>query len=297
MIRSSQRAVRLIACIAGLASPIGAQPPQRSVATIGCPAVTVDTVIGPAYGLLLVESPNATVPDGLLARALDALAVALIDDTLELAPATALNDIVVTAVTTRRGPNETLAPWWPGHPALASELGFSIEPSGAFTSPRLLIRGDSVTAAVLLDAVSRTRPLTSPLPSSALRVRLRLTVSPELNVGAAPLVAVRQTTTSARVGRMLPEGSAPPTYPSWAKARGIMAVVLVWYVIDERGNVVRRTVGTTAADRPGDASNYESFVKAVTDVAPSWVHDRGLAPECSPRRQVVVRVDFNIGRR
>ena len=261
-----------------------------------CPAVTIDTVIGPAYGVLLVEPSTAAVPDGLPARVLDALTVALIDDTLELAPANALPDIVITAVTTRRAEGDELAPWWPGHPSLTTEVGFSIEPSGALSNPRIHVRGDSVTAAVLLRAIGRARTLDASRPAAPLRVRLRLTLNPESMESAAPLIAVRLLRTSARLGRMLPEGSPMPTFPSWAKGRGLTAEILVWYVVDERGHVVRRTVGATSAARPSDASSYESFVKAVTTVVPSWMHDREFTPECAGRRLVVVRVEFGIGR-
>lgn len=294
--RASGLAALIAVSVASPFGPIGAQSARQAPPPMQCPAVTVDTVIGPVYGILLVEPASATVPDGLLARTLDALTVALISDTLELAPVSALNDIVITAITSRRSGGETLAPWWPGHPSLTTELGFSIEPSGAFSNPKLHVRGDSVTAAVLLRGLARVRALDQPLPPSAVRVRLRLSVSPESMEAAAPLVAVRLLRTSARIGRMVPEGSPTPRYPPWAKGRNLGAAVLVWYVLDERGHVVRRTIGATSAARPTDDSHYESFVKAVTDVTPSWMHDREWVPECAGRRQVLVRVEFNIGR-
>ena len=287
-------AARLVATLACLVAPLGAQ--TQGPPAMRCPAATVDTAIGPAYGVLLVEPSSATVPDGLIARVLDALTVALINDTLELGPATALDDIVITAVTNRSARGDALAPWWPGHPSLITELGFSIEPSGAFGKPHLHVRGDSVTAGVLIRAVGRARTLAQPLPTSSLRFRLRLTLNPESMEAATPLVAVRAIRTSARLGRMLPEGSPMPSYPPWAKMRGITATMFVWYIVDGRGQVVRRTIGATSAARPPDSSNYESFVKAVTDVMPSWMHDREFTPECAGRRLVVVRVEFNVAR-
>ena len=293
--RAMPRVAALIACVSLPLGAATAQPPSKASA-MQCPAVTIDTLVGPAYGVLLAEPSSATIPEGLLARALDALTVALIDDTLELAPANAFPDMVITAVTAKRAEGDALAPWWPGHPSLTTELGFTLDPSGVLSDPRILVRGDSGTASVLLRAIARARVLDQPRPTSPIRVRLRLTINPESMESAAPLVAVRMLRTSARLGRRLPEGSPPPRFPPWAKSRGLGAGVLVWYVVDERGHVVRRTIGATSPARPADAPSYESFVKAVTEVTPSWMHDREWVPECAGRRLVVVRVDFNIGR-
>lgn len=309
MIPSSRAAALIVAGVVWLAPAAQAQPPGTARHIPGaafCEPAHVDTAVGAVYGTLHLESPTDTVPSDLLSRVLANLSVALINDTLELEPTEMGGDLVVTAVRMNRPqplipskslearPGALLLPWWPGHPALVTEIVFTVDLSGALTAPSLRVRGDSATAAVLLRAMSAVRAVDRRAPASPVRVRLRLSVSPDSTGVSFPLVAGRRIRVAGPQPRVRGRDILPPGYPRSEIGRGTAATVLIWYMVDERGSVVRGTLGATSANRVEDAKRYDSFVKAVTRMAPDWTHSPAEAGGCAVKQRVVVPVAFNV---
>jgi hypothetical protein len=261
MVRGARRVALVLVVMVWLAPAAQAQPigtGRRLPGAPYCEPARVDTAHGPVFGTLHSEPAADTLPSDALARVLANLSVALIADTLDLEPTEMGGDLVVTAVRMNRArpviptkslearPAPLLLPWWPGHPALVTELLFTVTPAGVLADPSLRVRGDSATAAVLLRAMTTVRPIDRPANASPARLRLRLSVSPDSTGISAPLVAGRKIRIAGAQPRVRGDDILPPKYPRAEIARGTAATVLIWYVVDERGSVVRGTLGAAS---------------------------------------------------
>jgi hypothetical protein len=288
----------VVAAIASFApSAYGQTTGAPSVAdTPRCTLAPTDTAIGPLYGALHLEHSARVVPEGLFDRVLAKLAVALANDTLELAPVQMLSTIVITGPPSLRPePRLELLPWWPGHPALAGEMHFTITPSGALTDAKVRGRGDTSVARALIRAVERADALGQSRPSVPVTVRLRLSLDPDSAAGSIPLVAARQITTRLQDREMHARASRPPLPPPRSgRSRSTTVRVFVWYEVDDRGRVIPRTIGATSAAKPDESKRYDVFANDVMDSARHWKHDPAAVGECAASWRVLVPVWFNV---
>lgn len=295
---SHARSIALIVSLASFtASTASAQTPPAAPTTddvARCTPVAADTVAGFVYGSLVPDAAGIPADPARFTRVLGRLAAALMDDTLTLQPVARNSDIVVTAVTSRRDPRPRLLPRWPGHPALLTEVAFTLEPSGALAEPRVIVRGDSQIASTLLRAIERSAQATGDSASSGRqRVRLRLSLASDSQAVAMPFVAARQLVLPGTAPQWRP-GLSAPRHPGLGSRRRLTASVVAWYTVDAGGRVVPSSFGAAPAADPTQAGSYEPFIEAVRQAALKAPHEPGTAGGCPAARQSIIEVVFNV---
>jgi len=244
-------AARNIACVivavASLGSTASGQSGESASSRGGrCLAVPVDTAEGFVYGSLEPDSPDAKVDRERLLDILGRLSVALSSDTLTLQPVAQLFDVVITAMGRPGDPRPMIMPRWAGHPAVATEIALTLEPTGALTNARVVVDGDSAVAATLRRAIAATRSVAPTAAEGPQRLRLRLSLTPDSAAIMTPVVAARQLTVHGTPPRQrLREG--PPMWPRSQTRSGQHATVLAWYVVDARGSTVAASFGAVGA--------------------------------------------------
>ena len=284
--------------VAVLARSAAAQQPTGAVArpdSLQCVAVAPDTATGFVHAVLESDAPDTRVDAKEIQRILRPLAAALASDTLTLLPVATISDQEVTVTTSRAGRQPRLMPRWAGHPALTTEVAFTVEPSGALTNARVLGRGDDATGVLLLRALATVAAVSPDGKQGRAMVRLRLSLTPDSGAVAMPLLAARQLAIPGT-----PPQAVDPVL-SWpfrtVGPRPAAATVVVWYAVDTLGKLVEGSMGaagTTEITNPERATLYREYVEFVKRLIGRTQHVPGEVGGCPAMWRVVFVARFNV---
>ncbi len=263
--------------------------------SIQCVAVPADTATGFVHGVLESDAPGTRVNRNEIGRILRPLASALASDTLTLLPVTTISDLEVTVTSRRAGRQPRLMPKWAGHPALATEVAFTVDASGALTNARVLGRGDDATGLLLLRALANVAAVSPDDRRSPGMYRLRLSLAPDSLAVAMPLFAARQLTVDGT-----PPRAVDPIL-SWpfrtVGPNPAAATVVVWYAVDTLGNQVAGSMGAAGyaeVANPERAALYREYVEFVKRAIGRTPHMPGEVGGCPAMWRVVFLARFNV---
>ena len=288
----------LVTALSTLAAPaLSGQNPDASKAPPGgCRAASADTVTGFVYASLVADAPAAAfdqLDQERRTRALRQLSAALVDDTITLEPTARLSDRVVITIGAKAEARPALLPRWPGHPALATEIGVILDPSGALTKPRVIVQGDRAVSEMLLRAFAKpVAVMDEALAAEPQRLRLQLSLDPDSAGISIPLVAARRVHVEGTPPRPHP-GPINPSAPRFSSRTRPRAAVIAWYLVDARGWPVASSFGNAAVADRTHARRYENFVNSVRRAVLASRYEPARVGGCAVARRAILRVDFS----
>ena len=285
-----------LVCAVSLARSGSAQTPVRAGASndsLRCVAVAPDTATGFVHGVIDPDAPNTWINRDRATRILRPLAAALASDTLTLLPVTKISEVDVTVKSRHAGRQARLLPKWAGHPALATEIAFTVEPSGALTDARILGRGDDATGNLLLRALATVASVAHDGSGRPARLRLRLSLVPDSARGM-PLLAARQLTEHGTPPRVLEPTIAWPF--ATVGRNPTPATVVAWYAVNPFGKPVAGSLGAAPAGTTDTDQilRYREYVEAVKDAIGRMQHSPGEVGGCATTWRVVMLARFNV---